>query len=370
MTQHEHRRVLVLGLVVGLLVSGSLSGLAFTTGNDTQRVSLLQTTTGLVCHAQLASIAADLDVDAAFPTEMNVSTATNLSAAYENAYMTATNDLPDGIDTTIQDTDTSRADDGYLVRLDAVYGGSYVIEGQPRPPATTADGDTATATPTPATTVVHVDDFYSVYYYVTDTHVIRLGREQRTVVTPSKPPSLVNALTTGDLLGCRRSTTTTTTPTTELEPCQRQPADLNVTVSFPPENLTADTATKLVQTYEPAYKTAHVNPPQRANAGVGVDITNITVLPTGYLIHVEAVYGGTFVITVMPPAPETTTQPSEDRTSRTALTTVGNFDEFYTVYYYVSSTRVIRHEQSTPPATPQTGGVLIACQSPPTTTSG
>jgi hypothetical protein len=183
----------------------------------TPHTTIPSTTTEVACHAQLATIATTLEVDAPFPTTVNVSTATNISAAYEIAYMTATNDPPDGISTSIQDTATTKTAAGQLVRLDAVHGGSYVIEHQPRPAVTKTATVTEPGTPTPATTVVFVDDFYSIYYVVTGRYVIRLEREHSVTVTPTAPPSLETALATGDLLACREVSSTTAPVTTGRE---------------------------------------------------------------------------------------------------------------------------------------------------------
>jgi hypothetical protein len=143
--------------------------------------------------------------------------------------------------------------------------------------------------------------------------------------------------------------TTTATPTVAANGCHEttsQDAEL-ITVTPTESNLSADHATALAEQYEQTYRNAQSDLDERGSVGTAILGTDVTRVAGGYLVELDVVFGGEFVITAQPG------------------TTVVNVDDFYTVYYFVSPTMVVRHESSTngePPADPQDGGEVLVCR--------
>lgn len=159
----------------------------------------------------------------------------------------------------------------------------------------------------------------------------------------------------------------TTTAARDVTGCPDQTTAAQATslAAAPPRdaaNLTPDVALDLAAETELTYKQARIDTPERGDASLNFQGGDTNRTANGVLVRLDMLYGGTAVDTYMPP----TTAAGGDADERTPITEVREFDDFYTVYYYVSSTRVVRHERArdaAPPASPSTGGELLFCRS-------
>jgi len=146
------------------------------------------------CDRQTATSAVGLDVRT--PAEnLDEDAAIELASDYENAYIVAHRSLHGGeLGASVQSSDVSESGAGFLVTLEMVFGGSYTTEGPPAETTrVTSTNDTAdTETTTSPSNRVFVDDFYTVYYYVSAAQIVRHRQ--------TNPPA--NPKTDGEVLYC------------------------------------------------------------------------------------------------------------------------------------------------------------------------
>jgi hypothetical protein len=122
-------------------------------------------------------------------------TAMELASDYENAYIVTTRSLHGGdLGGSVQNADVAESGSGFLVTLEMVFGGSYTIASPSvKTTSDTSTNVTASAETTTSTPVrIFVDDFYTVYYYVSAAQTVR----HRQTTPPANPK------TDGEVLYC------------------------------------------------------------------------------------------------------------------------------------------------------------------------